>query len=241
MNLIFDIGNSSTKMAVYKGHKKITSFRTKEFTCEMLQEEMSQYNIKKAIVCSVRNFPDYIYDLLTVNIPYVHVLSHKTKLPFSVDYDTPDTLGADRLAAIAGAYSLFPGKRVLVIDAGSAITIDFLNRKKFAGGNISPGLAMRFKALHKFTGRLPLITKAKKITSPAKNTEDAVTAGVINGIVYEINEYIRTFEKKYPGIKVIFTGGDGEFLMKSAEHKACCIPDLVIDGLNYILDYNAKK
>ena len=240
MNLIFDIGNSDTKMAIFDGRKKITSFRTKELSCERLHKKMSQYHIDKAIVCSVRNIPDFIFDLLTVNIPVIHVLSHESRLPFRIEYETPETLGPDRIAAVAGAYELFKGEKVLIIDAGSAITYDFLSVKSYKGGNISPGLKMRFKALHKFTGKLPLVNPDLKFKSPGKNTTEAITAGVITGVIYEINEYIRTFEKKHVGLKVILSGGDGEYLKGKINHQVTYMPDIVVDGLNFILEYNAK-
>ncbi len=240
MNLIFDIGNTTSKLAVFDRKKKITSFRTKEFTCERLQKKMSEYHIDKAIVCSTRVIPEFIFDLLTMNISFVHVLSHNSKLPFRIEYETPETLGPDRIAAAAGAYSLFPKEDLLIIDAGSAITYDYFAGKKYKGGNISPGLGLRFKALHKFTGKLPLITHAEKFTSPGRNTTEAITAGVITGIIYEINEYIRTFEKKHAGFKVILTGGDSGYLKEKIDFKITYLPDIVIDGLNYILEYNAK-
>jgi type III pantothenate kinase len=240
MNLVFDIGNSGSKMAVYDGRKKITSFRTKEFSCERLQKKMSPFQIDKAIISSVRHIPDFIFDLLIVDIPVIHVLSHRSKLPFRIDYETPETLGPDRIAAVAGAYELFRGEKILIIDAGSAITYDFLSGKNYKGGNISPGIRMRFRALHKFTGKLPLVDPGQKFTSPGKNTTEAITAGVINGVTYEINEYIRTFEKKHVGINVILTGGDGEYLKGRINHRITYVPDIVVDGLNLILEYNAK-
>jgi type III pantothenate kinase len=240
MNLIFDIGNSSTKMAIYDGYKKVTSFRTREFSCEKLQKKLSAYKIEKAIVCSVREFPEFIFDLLTVNIPEVHVLTYKLKLPFRIEYKTPETLGPDRIAAVAGAYQAFPGKDVLIIDAGTAITYDFLSGKKYKGGNISPGLSMRFKALHKFTGKLPMVSAVENYFSPGRNTAEAITAGVINGVTYEINEYIRTFKKEHVDIKVILTGGDSQLLKEKINYRITYLPDIVIDGLNYILEYNAK-
>jgi len=240
MNLIFDIGNSSTKMAIFDGQEKISVFRTKEFSCENLEKKMSKYKVDKAIISSVRKTPDYIYDLLTVNIPVVHILSHKSRLPFKIEYDTPETLGTDRIAGIAGAYNLFSGADILVIDAGTAITFDFLSDNVYKGGNISPGLNMRFKALHKFTGQLPLVSLSDDYSFPGKNTTDAITAGVITGVTYEINEYIRTFEKKHTEFKIILTGGDGGYLKDKINYQIIYMPDIVIDGLNYILEYNAK-
>ena len=240
MNLIFDIGNTSTKVAVYDGRKKVISLRTKLFSCEKLEKTLGKYDLQKAIISTVRNTPDFIIDLATHGIPYVHVLSHKSKLPFKNEYETPETLGPDRLAAVAGAFLAFPGKKVLIIDAGSAVTYDFLLGKTYKGGNISPGLSMRFRALHRFTGKLPLASTAQKYSSPGKNTMEAITAGVINGLIYEINEYIRTFQKKHVDLKVILTGGDSGYLKDRLSHKITYMPDIVIDGLNYILECNAK-
>jgi type III pantothenate kinase len=242
MNLIFDIGNSSTKIALYDGYEKIKSLRTKHFHCDELERIFSplQKKIDKVIVSTVRDTPEFIIDLATLNIPFVHVLSYKSELPIKNEYQTPETLGPDRIAAVAGAHLHFPGKKVLIIDAGSAITYDFLAGKSYKGGNISPGLSMRFKALHKFTGKLPLASTTEKIHSPGRNTIEAITAGVINGIVYEINEYIRTFEKRYTEIKVVLTGGDSGYLKERLDHNVTFLPEIVIDGLNYILEYNAK-
>jgi len=240
MNLIIDIGNSSTKIAIYDGQEKITDFKSKEFSCEKLEKKIASYKIEKAIISSVRDTPEFIFDLMTVNIPLVHILSHKSRLPFRIEYETPGTLGPDRIAAVAGAYSYFPGEEILIIDAGTAITFDYLSANIYKGGNISPGLAMRFRALHKFTGKLPLVSPADNYTSPGKNTIDAIMAGVITGVSYEINEYIRTFEKKHTDNKVILTGGDGEFLKNKIDYQSRYMPDIVIDGLNYILEYNAK-
>jgi type III pantothenate kinase len=243
MNLIFDIGNTATKIALFDRNEKITSFRTKQYRWEKLQEIFSPYQDKldRAIVSTVRDTPEFIIDMATLGIPYVHVLSHKTKLPFRVEYETPETLGTDRIAAVAGAFYLYPGRNVLIIDAGSAVTYDYLSGKTFKGGNISPGLSMRFRALHRFTGKLPLGSTIDKYTSPGINTLDAITAGVINGLIYEINEYIRVFEEKYLDFKVILTGGDSGYLKDRIDHKVRYMPDLVLDGLNHILEYNAKQ
>jgi type III pantothenate kinase len=129
---------------------------------------------------------------------------------------------------------------VLVIDAGTAITFDFLSATKYNGGNISPGIDMRFRALNKFTIKLPLVARSEDFSFPARNTTDAIIAGVITGVTYEINEYIRTFKKKYKNLKIIITGGDSSFLKDKISAGVIYIPDIVIDGLNFILDYNAK-
>jgi type III pantothenate kinase len=239
MNLIVDIGNTTTKLAVYEGHEKITVSRINELSCEELEKNLSGLKIKRAIISSVKKLHPLIYELFFNNIPVVHVLSYKSKLPFRVEYETPETLGTDRMAAVAGAFSLFPGEEVLIIDAGTAITFDFLYGGIYRGGNISPGIAMRFKALNKFTGKLPLVSQTENYTFPGRNTSDAIVAGVITGVTYEINEYIRTFEKKHTDYKIILTGGDSGFLKNKIDYQLTYVPDIVIDGLNIILEYNA--
>ena len=240
MNLVFDIGNSSTKLAVFNEGEKITVFRSRDYSCEKLDKKLSVYKIDRAIISSVKEIPEFIIDLLSVNIPFVHILSHKSKLPFKNEYETPETLGTDRIAAVAGAYNIFPGEKILVIDAGTAITFDFLSGNSYKGGNISPGLRMRFKALNRFTGKLPLLTPESEYLFPGKNTAGAITGGVISGMIYEINEYIRTFEEKHSEAKVVLTGGDGEFFKDKIDKRHVYMPDIVIDGLNFILEYNAK-
>ncbi len=236
MNLIVDIGNSSTKMALFDGREKISSFRTKHFTCGSIGKLLSPYKIDKAIISTVRDLPEFIYDLLTVNIPYTHLLSYKSKLPFKIRYETPETLGPDRIAAVAGAWSVYQGEEVLIIDAGSAVTYDYLIGNTWPGGNISPGLSMRFRALHKFTGKLPLVTTTEKYSSPGKNTFEAISAGVIDGLIFEIDENIRRFKEKHNDAKVILAGGDAGYLKERINYQVSFMPDLVIEGLNHILE-----
>jgi type III pantothenate kinase len=240
MNLIVDIGNTSTKLAVFEGKTKLSQSRVDELSCEEFEKRLAGYKIQKAIVSSVKKLPPYISDLFFSNIPFVHVLSHESRLPFKIEYDTPETLGSDRIAAVAGALNLFHDKEVLIIDAGTALTFDFLSVNIYKGGNISPGLTMRFKALNKFTDRLPLVSPTGSFTFPGQNTTDAIRAGVITGVTYEINEYIRTFENEHSDLNIILTGGDSEFLKDKINYHITYMPDIVIDGLNYILEYNAK-
>ncbi len=240
MNLIVDIGNSGIKLAIFSGENKTASFRIETHDNEVLAEFIQNRNIEKAIISSVKDIPPSLLEILHTNIPYIHLVSDKTLIPFPVDYETPETLGTDRIAATAGAFKAFTGKDCLIIDAGSAITYDFLVNGRYKGGNISPGIEMRFKALNQFTSRLPLVKPRGKFSSPGVNTHDAIEAGVIIGVVYEINEYIHTFKKDYKNSIFVITGGDGNFLMERINEKVIYIPDLVLEGLNYILEYNAK-
>ena len=127
MNLIIDIGNTSTKLALFEGTLKLSQSRINELSCEELEKELSGIMTQKAIVSSVKEIPPFIYELFLSTIPFVHVLSSKSKLPFKIEYDTPETLGSDRIAAVAGAFNLFPGMEILIIDAGTALTFDFLS------------------------------------------------------------------------------------------------------------------
>jgi len=240
MNLIIDIGNTSIKLAVFSGWEKKFIYRFDELNREELEKNLSAYEPGKAIISSVRDIPVLLSDLLSERVPFVHILSHRSNLPFKIEYETPETLGTDRIAAVAGAFNAFPGSDVLVIDAGTAITFDSLTGIIYKGGNISPGIDMRFRALNKFTGKLPLVSRSEDFSFPARNTTDAIIAGVITGITYEINEYIRTFEKKHKNLKVIITGGDSSYLKDKISAVTTYMPDIVIDGLNFILEYNAK-
>ncbi len=242
MNLVFDIGNSSTKMALFDADKILFSFRTKDLSTKKIQKILicHRKEIKKAIISSTKKFPEFVPDLIAEYIPDVMTLSCETKLPFKLRYETPKTLGSDRIAAVAGAFQKFDGDDALIIDAGSAITTDYLVYKKYKGGNISPGINMRLKALHKYTNKLPLVSLTGKAVTPGRSTEEGIEAGVIFGVVYEINEYIRTFLMEHPEGRVILTGGDAEFLKDKLSFPATLIPDLVVTGLNFILEYNAK-
>ena len=240
MNLIIDIGNSGTKLAIIEGTQKKSLSRYDELTEKILTDLLANNKLTRAIISSVKEIPLFLTKILEVKVDYLHILSYKSRLPFDVEYETPDTLGPDRIAAIAGAYLTFQGSDVLVIDAGTAITFDFLTGTKYKGGNISPGIDMRFKALNVFTGRLPLVSRGEDFSFPARKTTDAIAAGVITGVIYEINEYIRTFEKKHKDLKVIITGGDSSYLKDKITPRAIYMPDILIDGLNFILEYNAK-
>lgn len=240
MNLAIDIGNSSCKAGVYfRGEKEYVKYASSR-DISILEEITSRYDVHRAILSSVRrDSPGLIELLQEKGIPTL-LLDHKTPLPFKVRYESPETLGTDRLAAVAGAHNMFGNNDVLVIDAGTAVTYDLLESDNvYVGGNISPGLELRFRALNEFTGRLPLVSRGDSFGNLGVNTIDAIRSGVQTGLVFEINEYIRKLKKKYKALKVIITGGEGEFLADKVEKGFILRPDLVIDGLNYILDYNA--
>jgi len=191
------------------------------------------------IVSSVKGFNIPGTKRLKRLLDHYMVLSAKTNLPLINLYQTPETLGKDRLAAVIGGISLFPGSNVLVIDAGTAITFDFINKQKeYLGGNISPGLSMRYQALHQFTKQLPLLQKEEDFELLGENTKKAIIRGVQNGIVFEINHYIESLSVKNGNITTILTGGDSNFFDNKLKYPIFVESDLVLMGLNKILKYN---
>ncbi len=238
MNLIIDIGNTTAKAALTEDGIIVRKERFPSAEPDVIAGFIDGLTLEAAIVSSVSHDPTMLLYFLSGRINRVHHLTWQSKYPFDIDYATPETLGADRLAAAAGALVHHPGADLLVIDAGSAVTIDLVSDGIYRGGSISPGLAMRFRSLHEYTGRLPLVTINDNFTFPARTTEDAITAGVVTGLVYEINEYIRTFEEKHNKLVTVITGGDGGVITRHTEKRILHYPDLVTEGLNYLLDTN---
>lgn len=239
MNLIIDIGNSSVKAALMQEGRIISKTRLEAAAPAQVSSFIGRRKIDRAIVSSVGTDPYSLIAWLKTMAGTVHLLAADSVYPFDIEYGTPETLGTDRLAAAAGAWHKFPGSDLLVIDAGSAMTVDQVTGGVYRGGSISPGLSMRFRALHEFTGRLPLVTARTGFSFPGTSTEDAITGGVMMGMVYEINEYIRTFGEKQLKPVTVITGGDGEILSGLVSGEVHYYPDLVTEGLNYLLEENA--
>ena len=243
INLVIDIGNSRTKIALFNQYDLMFNVSIDHLTLEhlrMLKEEHRQ--LTKAILSSVKPGNEDLIGFLTEQFEFFLELDHKTELPIENLYETPDTLGKDRLAAAVGANELFPDQNLLVIDAGTAITYDLVSEKnQFIGGNISPGLEMRFKALNHFTGKLPLIGASDEFDFIGKNTAEAIRAGVQNGMIYEIGQTIEIFNRNYQNLQIIMTGGDSNFFDKKLNYSIFVHFNLTLIGLNRILEHNAKK
>jgi type III pantothenate kinase len=166
-------------------------------------------------------------------------LSALTNIPVTNFYKTPDTLGKDRLAGIVAAHSLYVKENVLVIDAGTCITYDLITTKgEYYGGSISPGLNMRFKALHTFTEKLPLVSLLNFEELIGTDTNTSILSGVINGLIAETDAIIERYKELYSALKIIICGGDAQFLVDRLKNSIFAVPELVLIGLNEILDYN---
>jgi len=206
----------------------------------MLKDEHPQ--LTQAILSSVKPVDNEILQFLSGNFDLFIELDHRTDLPIGNLYETPETLGKDRLAAAVGANELFPDQNLLIIDAGTAITYDLVSENnEFIGGNISPGLQMRFKALNQFTGKLPLVSYSDEFQDIGRNTTDAIRAGVQNGILYEIAQTIELFNKNYQNLQIVMTGGDSIFFDKKLNYTIFVHFNITLIGLNRILEHNAKK
>lgn len=243
MNLVIDQGNTVCKLAVFNADEMILRKVVPELNDKLLTELFQQYpEIEKSILASSGYFSDAVSKRLSEKLSYHIILDSSTPLPIKNTYESRDTLGYDRIAGAVGAFSLLPGKDVLIIDAGTAITIDLLTSNgEFYGGNISPGLNLRFRALHEFTSRLPLVEKKESYPLTGRNTEDAILAGVMNGATFEIDSYIDHFKKQFPGIKIILTGGDINYFEKKLKNSIFVHSNLNLTGLNRILEYNAEN
>ena len=243
MNLVIDIGNSQTKVAVFDAGEIIQTILSKSFDITRLSQLKLIYpELNQAILSSVGAIDPGLPDALKKKFELFLEFSHQTPVPIVNLYQSKSTLGLDRLAAAIGGVCLFPGKDLLVIDAGTAITFDLVDKNNcFLGGNISPGLAIRFKALHQFTSHLPEIAADDQWEEFGRTTEEAIRSGVQNGMIFEIDGMIDQVTKTRPGCLTILTGGDSYFFDKKLKNTIFVKFELTLIGLNRILEYNAKK
>ena len=240
MNLLIDSGNTLTKVAVFGKKKLIEVFRFQDFDEKNIYNLKKKYTgLKKCIYCSVTTKKTDFLCFLGDSFDQFIDLGPETRIPVENFYSTRNSLGADRIALVVGANNMFPQKSVLVVDLGSAITFDLVNSDgQYLGGNISPGLSMRFKALNKFTSKLPLLAQSDDFSLISDNTEQAIISGVQKGIIYEIEGYYSELKKKYRDLKVIISGGDAFFFENKLNFRTFVKPDLIFFGLKRILEYN---
>ncbi|MFM8371625.1 MAG: type III pantothenate kinase [Bacteroidota bacterium] len=242
MNLCIDIGNSRTKIGVFQGTKlleKVTIPAISETDIHALSEK---YLPEAAIWSSVAGTDGLHKSFSHVSFPVLE-FRNGTPLPFTSQYSTPETLGRDRLAAVAGARALYPGTNCLVIDLGTCIKYEVLNQNGvYLGGNIAPGAGMRIKAMNHFTARLPEVEMKMPVSPIGHSTETALQNGALLGVLLEMKGYIELIQATFPGIKVILSGGDAAFF---ASHPVIgnhiLQPDLILHGLNSILNHNRFK
>ena len=242
VNLIIDIGNTVAKIAAFDGNTMQEVIYDSNQTLEELPAFCRKYTFERAIVATVIDLgKQALAQLASLSAPLLW-LDEKTPLPVENLYETPQTLGYDRMAAVVGANEQFPGKNILVIDAGTCITYEFIDAAgRYHGGNISPGMQMRFRALHRFTGRLPLVSAEGRRVPMGKDTDTAIREGVLKGIEHEISGYIMAMKHKYAEVLVFLTGGDDFSFDTNLKSIIFADRFLVLKGLNRILNYNNDR
>ena len=240
MNLVIDIGNTYFKLAVFSNNNALEFHhdQNKNFESFVLKIFKSFPKIKKTIVSNVSDINHKLI-FKSYNIHLLNV-SHDLNLPFENLYETPKTLGSDRIALISSAIFEYPGKNSLIIDAGTCLTMDMVNNKnQYCGGMISPGINLRYQSLNTMTSNLPLVNKSVKYDFPSKSTVGCIQSGVIGGIVNEINGFINEVKGYNKKINIILTGGDANFLSKPLKIPIFADPIFILRGLNKILALNS--
>ncbi|MFI1742894.1 type III pantothenate kinase [Thalassobellus sediminis] len=243
MNLIIDVGNSFVKLAVYSKNKlkfkKVVEINV--FLKHVIAINNKYNKLTYAIISSVGRLQEDDVKVIK-KLFNLLILDSSTKLPITNLYITPKTLGVDRIALIGASISQYPEKNVLIIDAGTCITYDFINsNNEYIGGAISPGLLMRYKSLNNLTANLPLLDLEIPNAITGNSTEESIHSGVVNGVLFEIDGAIQKYKLKYPDLTVILTGGDTNFLSKQLKSSIFANSNFLLEGLNFILQFNINS
>lgn len=240
MNLCIDQGNTNTKIAVFE-QDTIVDLRINP-DLQAFSRLLELYPIEHTILSSVITHHNDLMSFLLQHGIKFFLLDHHTPLPVINQYKTPETLGKDRLAAVVGAASIQQHTDLLVIDIGTAITYDFIDAEGiYTGGDITPGIALRLKSLHHFTQQLPMVKFDEQVGFMGTDTATAMQSGVLYGIVSEIDGYIDRLMQNYPKLSVFLTGGDAVYFEKKLKSGIFANKNLVVIGLNRILEYNVKN
>lgn len=239
MNLIVDIGNSTAKAAVFKDGEMVLRKRLNANLEDGIAMIVEEFDIDACAYSSVGKVRPELGEAIKHMVPEVFHVTGETATPLICDYLTPETLGADRLAAAVGAAYCCPGHDLLIVDAGTCITYDYVSASgHYLGGNISLGMGMRLRALHEQTARLPLVSAEGEAPFIGRNTQQAIRTGVIRGMDYEIKSYIRDMRQQHADARVFLTGGNGYRFAQ--EYEVERNDALVEIGLNCILEYQRR-
>ncbi|MCI5055585.1 MAG: type III pantothenate kinase [Flavobacteriales bacterium] len=240
MKLTIDIGNSRTKFGLFGDDNVLMHYIAvlEGDEQEAIQTIFDQFHIESILSCTVANRQEEIHDLLRQQGAQPKKLSD-LEIGMDIHYDTPETLGEDRIVAACGAEFLFPSRSKLVLDAGTCLTYEFIDDQgNYLGGAISPGVRMRFEALNNYTDRLPLLDTQKEFPLIGKSTKMSIVSGVQNGILNEVRGIIQLYQADYENLTVICTGGDTDFFVKGIKSDIFASPNLILIGLNAIIERN---
>lgn len=236
MKIVADFGNTRCKVGMFHGSECLGS---RVIVLDELADVLNQNMPEQMMYCTVRPIESTLLSEWESICPVLK-LTHQSRLPVKIQYNSPETLGMDRLAAVCGAQLLFPGKNVLVVDAGTCITYDFLDENGvYHGGSISPGLRMRLRAMHELTGSLPQLDFEFQDKWPGTDTKTSMLSGVHWGVLGEYLEMERQMHAINDNLISVFTGGDAPFFEKVLKKEIFADPNLVLTGLNHILLQNA--
>jgi type III pantothenate kinase len=242
MNLVIDKGNTLTKIYIFDKHQLITQEKHEDIHPTLLDKLFKEYPIEKSIYSHVGNINESTKNFLEKHSNNIE-FNHTTPIPFKNNYTSPETLGLDRIAIVAAAHREYPSKNVLCIDLGTCITYDFKDSAGiYYGGSISPGLTMRFNALNTFTAKLPLVSlEYQKPSLIGDSTFNSIRSGVYWGMHTELTGTIEAYSAKYQELIVLLSGGDIALFDTLIKNSIFARPDLVAEGLNTILEYNAQN
>lgn len=239
-NLVIDWGNTRVKVATYSNRLRDQQIVVPLLTEKILEKEFPQWRKMRVILCSVSSASDSLEKVLKERAAFFLRLTHDTPIPLPVIYKTPQTLGYDRLANAVAVFHIAPKEHhALAIDVGTCLKFDFVHRDKgYMGGGISPGLLMRYRALHRDTHALPKLDPVDKAALIGNSTDQSIHSGVINGMFAEIEGIIQRYEQEFSPISIYITGGDAQSFEMATKNNIFAHSFLTLAGLNEILDFN---
>ena len=243
MILTIDVGNTRIKSAVFENDKLLES---SSFSMDTIFESIEKIlknfqKIQVLVVSSVGKIERSAFDLLKSKVK-IHFIDREQKFPFKNNYTSPQTLGVDRMVISAGAVLQFPNKNRLIIDAGTCVTYDFVDENNvYHGGAISPGLRLRYEAMHNYTAKLPLLTKEDPENTIGNSTAQSMHSGVVNGLSFEIDGYISALTSQKENFIIILTGGDANFLAKRLKNTIFANSNFLLESLNHLYQYQINN
>jgi type III pantothenate kinase len=236
--LVIDSGNTFAKIGQFVNGKLIKIHQKESF--DEVVYIIHKHRPEKIIIGSVNFSAKKLKEVIT-DIP-LFIINSSTRIPFNIHYKTPETLGVDRLAGIAGAWERFPDKNILVVDAGTCITYDFIDKDgTYLGGGISPGMDIRFKSLHEFTINLPFVHMDEDVELIGDSTKNSILSGVVLGTIAEIEGIISKYAEIYEDLTIFMSGGSAFFFESKIKHSIFAFPNMVLLGLYNIYEFNEKK
>ncbi len=241
LNLCIDIGNTRTKLAIFNGEEMVFFKAKQKWLVGDLKKLLKKYPFDCSVISSVKKSKPRYYKFLDNNTRLIE-LTHNTPVPITNKYGTPKTLGRDRLAAAIGAHAAFPKKNNAIIDIGTCVKFDYIDKNgTYFGGNISPGVEMRLKAMHHFTAALPSIKQKQPKNLLGLSTSEAMNNGAVLGVLFEIESFIRRLKAEKGAINVILTGGGASFFGEIVKSKIFVDSLIILKGLNKIASYQKEN